>query len=496
MLGAIGPRNDTSIDVETSMHYGRSVTGPADMRSAGPVTPVVTARLYPALNDLIQPHSLYEDVCGYEPIAGTESGGFITVPGFYESLTQTERSELGLPQETPTPAAWLYPQYTPTGWSESTGAGNAGPSGITQIAHLIEASIQQQIRVVADAAWQGTAQKGPYVFTVNPDYEGGIVQSTLLSQDTAWDTPEELINEPCNRGVTATMDYGALFRIVPPGATVSHTCSGGCQIKGIPSEDTPTDPKYVLPVTYSFTNKSQRWAFVYMFDTIQNQVILPGGDTASGRYCAPWMRTLRFRINDPTVAGLFGLESGEWMDVKVPKFEVGTKFSTDDTAYWDGSGYQMSVNARWPETYMWLSSLNWFRETYDTFEATKKVELPGDTASYSPKSLVPAPPSLTVQIDLISGLQTRYANNKPTSTVMIVPMPFAATDIIQYTNTTVDWSLQRRTDRISQFRVTLLDGEGNELNSSSTLPPYDLADYPYAALIPETPDWTMEIVFE
>lgn len=538
MLGAVGPPNDTTVEVRMS-YKGHS---PTQALEGIPVVTAAAKTYYPALNDLILPGSLYDDKCGYEPVQGyvlplngelTENspvlnGGPFNEP-IAEALTPQMKDEFGITDPKPTPAAWLYSQYTPAGWSESNG-GAIAPSGVDQIAaqiqHCIRTYIAETLLPECTSSKNPTAARTVYeprTATLRTRY---VYKWTRYEDDPPSNYPEECeawatsdVGEDAqNVAAHWNIDWPQLFRMVPPGATVSHVCSAG--LGGVRDRDQPLwSGQYLLPVTYEFTNVTNKWAFVFFYDTAMNFLM---GKKAGGsaRAYTPWLVSLEFRIKNPAVCRLFGIEPGVWQNVGVPGPATRATF---DNNFQNRPYLWMDKTARWPTEYCWpdqfLNQRGWDmggtdldRKKWNFLYGQSPnvpyvMKLVPTVAEYAPKSVLPPPPMLAVHVDLIGGLQTRFANNEPSTVAMLVPLPTVATDVIQYTNTTTDWSLQRRTDRISQFRIYLTDGEGVPLNNEATLPSgYQnrISDNNTGAIdrssgyagVFSTPDWYMEIVFE
>jgi hypothetical protein len=467
MLSAIGPLNNTSIDVEFT------TTTSNTLYTQGPPYIPIGARTYkttkyPATLSPMQPTSLYDDVMEWRPVT---------------PLFDVEKDILQPPSPTITPSYWLLNQFTPPGFSE-TNNGAFSMSAASQLATLIQQSIR-----IAIAEGMGNRMNNAQLrfsaedpgslkleMTANNFFYVGSVP--VGSGASAW--------QPYTTVDTNVVDFAKLFHIVPPGATVSHLNAHG-DTKYVVTP--PPDPVEFTDIDFRknmyrtvFTNRTNRWAFIMFWDPafgVSRSSVLPpplNDPDYSGDF-PPWPLDLKFKING-TIAYLFGLEPNRWQKVAVPP----NRFT--ENAFW---------NQRFVVYPPSVQIFNEFKDRLNYFETYLGKEF----ATYAPTGLVPAPPTLLVELSLLTDHQTRSAKEKMSRVAMAIPLPASATDVIQYTNSSIDWSSQMRQERISEISVRLTNWLGEELNSEKTLPPgVESIEAFNSAGLPTTPDWTMEIAFE
>ena len=488
----VGPVNNTTIDVV--FDWSR------DWRLATQEPRVEIYGLYPSLGPLVQTRSLYGDYVGWASSA--------------DNFNPTELEDIDFPAEKPTPAPFLYTRFTPYGYTDS-GGGTANSSAAGQLAMCIQLAVR---KAIAQGLYGYNTQptyvgvptnpqlKARYLDTYN-GYGGFAItpanDSTLsgnLLQHTSVfgiDTTDYAYGENTAFDTWA-VDVPGLFHIVPPGATITHlstTCQSTIQNTDgtypTPGADTPLN----RGTEYVFTNRTSRYAFVFMPDDgLACAQFVTGSNPLDNNYpCVPWILGLSFRINGE-LAKVLGVPPGEWVDVPgLPPRATNNPFvgAPGNIRVW-----------RWPLRVNWNYSTDAdHQHTQPTAfldDNAAPIAVPANYASYAPKTQIYITPKLDVYCSLLLDHQTmRSSFNGELSTLLLqVPLGDDGNAVVQYQNNTSDFPNRTRQEVVGQFSLRLGLDTGEELNSQRTLPPgTDLATVE-GALFTEFPDWSAQMAFE
>lgn len=495
-LPLVGPLNNGYVDVQFS--FSTAFDPGADVAP----TVIPPTRIYPALQNLVQPLGPYADYCGF----------FSDEPNY----TATNKADNFISTGSPTSCAWLYTNFSMPGYVETTG--NQPPSSYSQLLACIQFSIRRAI--AQGIASYMTASFPPYAPGVQPqscagnilDLERGFAGMNVPPQSSIdFDQGRLFVQKYGSSGpgpgiyyigeVTRwdswVVDIPSLFHIVAPGATVTHvSTTSATQAPNDGTAPLATDP-LLAGSTYTYTNNTSRVAFVFMPDdglAVRAAQTFLGIGVNTPYFFAPFLTALSFRVHG-NVASVLGLPQDTWIGVGgmalAPPFE-GSVFGFSDlrvprwplrTAFGDYSG----------------STLPDFctNQFYVQSGAFGSITVPAAMAYYASTIALYQPPVLDMFCSLLIDHQTMTTSNVGGTTTLCLQIPLgeSANNVVSYLNTTADFSNTVRQELISQFSVSFKLDSGEPLNSLQTLPPGVDGTTADGALFVGFPDWTAEIAF-